>query len=140
MAAMLAANLWARGEVRDGLIRAGRPVDTRFMVTPVFANPLRREVIVDTGDRYEKGFLWFEPAPHFRPAGYGVDINRTHPAAQQAAGTPRFAAFLRWSRFPFFVVEETASETRVYINDYRYSGPSGREGWAGQEVRVRSVR
>lgn len=137
MASMMAANSWARSEVREGLIRAGRTADTRFMVTPVLANPLRREVIVDTGDRYEKGFLWFEPAPHFRPAGYGVDVNRTHPAAQQAAETPRVDAFLRWSRFPFFVVEETAAATRVFINDYRYSGPSAREGWAGQEVRVR---
>ena len=130
---MLLSNLWARAEVRDGLSRAGEAT-ARFMVTPVFANPFRREVIIDVGDRYEKGFLWFEPTPHFRPAGYGVAKNDTDPAAQAAAQTPRFQAFVRWSRFPFFVVERTAARTRVYINDYRYSGPSGREGWAGQVV------
>src|SRR5690606_22183863 len=40
--AMVGSNLWARAEVRDGLLRAGRTEDTRFMVTPVFANPFRR--------------------------------------------------------------------------------------------------
>jgi hypothetical protein len=104
------------------------------MVTPVFANPFHREVIIDTGDRYEKGFLWFEPAPHFRPAGYGVVINRTDGAARRAAATPRFAAFLRWSRFPFFVIDQRAGQTIVHVNDYRYSGPSGRDGWAGQSL------
>ena len=133
MALMLASNWWARAEVARGLARAGR-ADTRFMVTPVFANPLRREVIVDVGDRYEKGFLWFEPLPHFRPAGYGVDKNLSDPAVVQALQTPRIQAFLLWSRFPFFVVEREATRTRVVVNDYRYSGPSGRDGWATQFV------
>ena len=134
--AMLASNVWARSEVRRGVTRAGRPADTRFMVSPVFANPLRREVIVDTGQRYEKGLLWFEPWPHFRPLGYGVDTNESASAAQLAAATPRVAAYLRWSRFPFFVVERRSDVTRVYLNDYRYSGPSAREGWAGMVVEV----
>jgi inner membrane protein len=137
MAAMIGSNVWARSTVRDGLTRAGQSAETRFMVSPVPVNPFRREVIVDVGERYEKGLLWFEPLPHFRPAGYGVDTNRTAPAALEAARTPRAAAFLRWSRFPFFVIEETAARTTVYLNDYRYSGPSGRDGWAGQVVQVR---
>jgi inner membrane protein len=134
---MLASNAWARSAVEQGLSRAGRPPDTRFMVTPVIANPFRREVIIDVGERYEKGFLWFTPLPHFRPAGYGVDVNRTVPAAEIAAKTPRFAAYLRWSRFPFFVVEPIANGARVYLNDYRYSGPSGREGWSAASVDVK---
>jgi inner membrane protein len=132
---MLASNWIARVEVRAQLERAGRG-GARFMVTPVFANPLRREVIVEDGDRYEKGFLWFDPLPHFRPAGFGVDVNRSDPAARLAAATPRFQAFLMWSRFPFFVVERAGPRTVVVINDYRYSGPGGRDGWATQEVVV----
>lgn len=137
MAMMLVSNTWARSAVSQGLARAGRPADTRFMVTPVIANPFRREVIVDVGDRYEKGLVWFSPTPHFRPAGYGVDVNRTVPAAELAAKTPRFDAYLRWSRFPFFVIEPIANGARVYLNDYRYSGPSGREGWSAASVDVR---
>lgn len=138
VAAMLVSNAWARAEVRRGLARAGQPPGARFMVSPVFGNPIRREVIVDTGDRYEKGLLWFEPTPHFRPLGYGVDINASHPAARVARDTPLFRAHLRWARFPFYVIERTAGRTRVYLSDYRYSGPGGRDGWAGVETDVSS--
>jgi inner membrane protein len=133
---MLASNLWARTVVRDGLTRAGRPPDTRFMVTPVFANPFRREVLLDTGDRYEKGFLRFEPGPHFRPAGYGVDKGFDQPEAQAALATPRAQAYLRWSRFPFFVIDRSEFPPQLWLNDYRYSDASGRVGWAGLGVRV----
>ena len=134
IALMLGSNLWARSVVRDGIERAGRPADTRFMVTPVFNNPVRREVILDVGSRYEKGFLWFEPTPHFRPAGYGVEKNMDDPAARQAAETDRGRAYLKWSRFPFFIVQRTASETRVYLSDYRYSGPGLTGSWATVEI------
>lgn len=133
--AMLASNWWARAEVQSGLERAGRH-GVRFMVTPVLGNPLSREVIVDMGDRYEKGFLWFEPLPHFRPAGYGVATNFADPSVAEAIRHPRIQAFLMWSRFPFFVVEQTPGLRRVFVNDYRYSGPSGRDGWATQSVSV----
>jgi inner membrane protein len=131
MMVMLLSNSWARMEVRRGLDRAGSPPETRFMVTPVFGNPLRREVIVDTGDRYEKGLLWFEPRPHFRPTGYGIDVRASDPAAQRAAQTPRFQAYLKWSRFPFFIIDRTADGGRVHINDFRYAaGVGGRLGWS----------
>jgi inner membrane protein len=135
VALMLISNLWARAVVREGLTRAGR-AEIRFMVTPVFANPFRREVLIDLGDRYEKGFLWFEPLPHFRPAGYGVTTNWADPAVVEARQRPRIQAFLMWSRFPFFVVQREHSRTRVFVNDYRYSGPSGRDGWATQSVDI----
>jgi inner membrane protein len=135
---MLASNTWARAEVRRGLDRAGRPHDTRFMVTPVLANPFRREVIVDTGERYEKGLLWFEPVPHFRPAGFGVDVQASHPAAQRAAETPLFQSYLRWSRFPFFVVDPATDGVLVHLNDFRYSaGVGGRLGWSVVSTVVR---
>jgi inner membrane protein len=135
MSLMVVSNWWARAEVGAGLERAGR-AGHRFMVTPVFANPFRREVIVDLGDRYEKGFLWFDPLPHFRPAGYGVEARWSDPSVIAARQQPRIQAFLMWSRFPFFVVERQNARTRVFVNDYRYSGPGGREGWATQSVDV----
>ena len=58
------------------------------MVTPVFANPFRRDVLVDTGTRYEKGQLWFGPTPHFRPLGYGVDKGFDQPEALVALVAP----------------------------------------------------
>jgi inner membrane protein len=133
---MVASNLWARQVVRDGITRAGQPADTRFMVTPVAVNPFRREVLVDTGDRYEKGELWFEPAPHFRPAGYGVDTALDSPVAQRALASPRARAYLGWSRFPFLVVDRTEAPPRLILNDYRYSDTTGRVGWAGLGIEI----
>lgn len=133
VATMLASNLWAREVVAAGLARAG-VADATLMVTPVFANPFRREVIVDTGERYERGFVWFEPSPHFRPAGFGVSKGLDDPAVNTAMLRPPAQQFLFWSRFPFFVVDRSASRTRVFLNDYRYAGPSGREGWAAIEI------
>jgi inner membrane protein len=127
---MLGSNLVARREVRQGLTRAGRPENTRFMVTPVFANPFEREVIVDLGDRYEKGMLWFRPLPHFRPAGYGVPKGLDAPDAQPLLQSTRAQAFLRWSRFPF--VQATPQEG-VWLNDYRYAS-AGPYGWAAQRL------
>ena len=54
------------------------------MVTPVIVNPFRREVVIDVGDRYEKGNLWFDPLPHFRPAGFGIEKGLDQPDVQQA--------------------------------------------------------
>jgi inner membrane protein len=136
MVVMLASNLWARSVVRDGLTRAGRPPETRFMVTPVMVNPFRREVLVDLGDRYEKGFVWFEPAPHFRPAGYGVEKGFSAPEAMPALGTRRARAYLDWSRFPFVVVDRTEAPPRVLLNDYRYSDAGARAGWAGLSLTI----
>lgn len=134
--AMLASNVWARAVVREGLIRAGQPAETRFMVTPVIVNPFRREVLIDTGTRYEKGFVWFAPAPHFRPAGYGVDIGLDQPEAAAALATPRAQAFLRWSRFPYAVIDRSTAPPAVLLNDYRYSDLNARAGWAGLALKI----
>jgi len=126
---MLVSNVIARGAVRDGLVRAGRPADTRFMVTPVAVNPFSREVVVDVGDRYEKGNLWFEPLPHFRPAGFGMAKGMDDPGAQPALQSARARAFLRWSRFPFVQVDRSTSPPTIWINDYRYAN-AGPYGWS----------
>ena len=135
VAAMLLSNLIARREVADGLARAGRPADTRFMVTPVVVNPFKREVIIDLGDRYEKGTLWFEPLPHFRPGGFGVQklIAENQALLQQ----PRARAYLRWSRFPFIqgVPDERSSTATIWINDYRYAN-AGPYGWSAVQLGI----
>jgi len=128
--AMLGSNVIARSVVAAGLDRAGRPADTRFMVTPVIVNPFRREVIIDVGDRYEKGNLWFEPSPHFRPGGYGIEKEIDQPAAQPLLQSPRARAFLRWSRFPFIQADPSGS---IWLNDYRYAN-AGPYGWSAVKL------
>ena len=127
---MLGSNLMARRDVAAGLVRAGRDAETRFMVTPVFLNPFRREVVIDVGDRYEKGQLWFEPAPHFRPAGFGMATNLDAPEVQPLLQLPRARAFLRWSRFPFV---QNDPQSGVWINDYRYAN-AGPYGWSAVKL------
>ncbi len=129
---MLGSNLMARREVAGGLARAGVPPDTRFMVTPVVLNPLRREVVIDLGDRYEKGQLWFDPLPHFRPAGFGMLKGLDQPQAQPALASPKARAFLRWSRFPFVQVDP-ARAGAIWINDYRYAN-AGPYGWSAVKL------
>jgi len=102
-------------------------------VTPVFANPLKREVVIDVGDRYEKGLLWFEPVPHFRPAGYGIATGLDLPEVQQALQRPRPQAFLRWSRFPFVQISPAQPQIGIWLNDYRYAS-AGPYGWAAQKL------
>jgi inner membrane protein len=131
--AMLASNVVARAVVSDGLDRAGRPAGTRFMVTPVAVNPFSREVVVDLGDRYEKGNLWFEPLPHFRPAGFGMPKGMDDAEAQAALQSPRARAFLRWSRFPFVQVDRNTSPPVIWLNDYRYANAGG-YGWSATKI------
>jgi hypothetical protein len=100
----------------------------------VIVNPFRREVIIDVGDRYEKGNLWFEPAPHFRPGGYGIEKGIDQPAAQPFLQLPRARAFLRWSRFPFLQIDPSGN---VWLNDYRYAN-AGPYGWSA--VRLASIK
>jgi inner membrane protein len=135
VAAMLLSNVVARREVAVGLARAGR-TETRFMVTPVIANPFRREVVIDMGDRYEKGNLWFDPRPHFRPAGFGLAKGLDEPLAQPALQSPRAHAYLRWSRFPFVQVEPSGV---VWLNDYRYAN-AGPYGWSAMKIEPPQLR
>ena len=129
--AMLASNLIARREVARGLARAGLPAETRFMVTPVVVNPFQREVVIDIGDRYEKGNLWFDPLPHFRPAGFGMEKGFELPEVQQALQSPLARTYLRWSRFPF--VQVNPADGSVLINDYRYANV-GPYGWSSVKL------
>ena len=128
--AMLASNVIARREVSAGLVRAGRSADTTFMVTPVVVNPFHREVVIDVGDRYEKGNLWFDPLPHFRPAGFGIAKGIDEPDAQRFLRLPRARAYLRWSRFPFIQADPQGG---VWINDYRYAN-AGPYGWSATKL------
>lgn len=138
--AMWGSNLWARQDVLRGLVRAGLPETTTFMVTPVVVNPFRREVVIAQGGRYEKGVVQFGPQPRFRPAGFGVDIGLQRPEAAPALASPTARAFLSWSRFPFLVPDPEAPGQRFFLNDYRYSDSGGRVGWAGMQVTVDAPR
>lgn len=134
MLVMLGSNSVARRVVREGLVRAGRPGSTAFMVTPVPVNPFRREVVVDVGDRYEKGVVVFDPWPRFRPSGFGIDKGLSHAEVAAALDTPRARAVLTWARFPFAAVDPSTAPPSIWINDYRYAN-TGASGWSAVRIR-----
>ena len=103
------------------------------MVTPVVVNPFQREVVIDVGDRYEKGNLWFDPLPHFRPAGFGIDKGFDQPEVQPALQSPLARAYLRWSRFPFVQVNPVSRRRHL---DQRLSLRERRHRTAGRAVKL----
>jgi inner membrane protein len=91
-----------------------------LMVGPTPGTPFERQIIVDAGPHYETGeFAWL-PAPRvaFHPDQIPKNDRRSEVVA--ARQTPPFQAFLVWSRFPFFQLEEEAAGTRVSVGDMRF--------------------
>jgi inner membrane protein len=132
---MLALGQLGRPLVVDAFAERGIEVTGTPMVAPVFANPSRRYVVVEAGDRYlVTGFHWL-PLPALDPHARAIERNDTHPAVAAARAHPAARGFLRWSRFPFFTVEDTPSGFVVLMDDARYA-PAGGRSWASEEIHV----
>ncbi|MFQ5889031.1 MAG: metal-dependent hydrolase [Gemmatimonadota bacterium] len=133
-AAMLASGQAARGIVARQATAMELPTPERVMLAPLPLTPLKRYVVLDVGDRYEIGSFGWLPEPRFSLSGRGVEKGSTTPAAVRAARTREGRGFLRWARFPHFVVRPGGPGPEVRIRDARYPGPAG--DWAGLTVRV----
>ncbi len=103
------------------------PVDV--MAGPVPANPLRREVIYDTGTAYGFGSVTWRPRPYVELQSDHVPKNFDHSAANVAAARTDFKDFLYWSRFPYFVVQNDTGGFHVKLGDARFRNEIG-AGWA----------
>lgn len=134
--AMLGSSVMAGAHVRESLRRQGI-THGGFMVSPVPVNPLRRDVVVENGDNYLFGWLTILPR-RFEFTGHSLPRNAGHPAARAAAATPEGRAFLAWSRFPYFVIDN-GDETLVHIADLRYA-TDPRDSWAARTIVVRGER
>jgi inner membrane protein len=98
--------------------RGGAPVS--LMAGPAPVTPFRRQVIVDAGLVYETGTL--DLLPRRLTFDAVVPKNDTDPRVTRAREAPHIRAFLLWSRFPFWTVEETSEGTRVSVSDMRFAG------------------
>ncbi len=127
IAAMVASARVARAQVADAW-RAAHGADPQaLMVGPVPAIPLRREVIVDAGDHYQRGrFAWWPAGVEFDPVL--MPKNDGDPRVVRARGAPNIQAFLVWSRFPFWTFEPVPGGTRVSVSDMRFADAAGARG------------
>jgi inner membrane protein len=107
---------------RDHVIqvwRDARGAEPRsLMVGPLPVTPFRRQVIVDSGDRYEIGTFAWPAAVTFSPD----TVPKNHEAAQviQARDAPGVRQFLVWSRFPYWELRPAEGGTRVTVKDMRF--------------------
>ena len=122
--AMLVSARLARAEIIERWQQVeGRPPQA-LMVGPVPITPLRRQIIIDAGDRYETGtFTWQPRNVRFDPTD--VPKNDVDPRVAIAGNAPNIRAFLVWSRFPFWTLESWDRGTRVTVGDMRFVGGPG---------------
>jgi inner membrane protein len=108
----------------------------RFMAAPAMLVPWHRDIILDDGAEYLFG-RW----SLFGDASFSTSTMPTNASAPEAAAArqaPEAQGFLRWARFPFYLVyadSTAAAPPRVRIGDARYTGLRG-EGWATVDIRL----
>jgi inner membrane protein len=123
IAVMIASSRMARQMVVAAWTAARGAPPARVMLGPVPIHPLRKTVIVDAGDHYERGSVeWWPKNIRFSPEQ--VPKNDRHPAAVRAAESdPAFRGLLVWSRFPYYeLAEADGGRVRVTLGDMRFSG------------------
>jgi inner membrane protein len=118
--AMVVSARAARTVVAD-LWRETRGVAPRdLMVGPVPLSPFRRAVIIDAGGHYETGtFTWFPAGLTFDPERIPKNADRPEVAVVRET-SPHVRDFLVWSRFPFWIIEESPEGILVVAADMRF--------------------
>ena len=131
---MALASRYGAGKVERG---ATPDRADRSLASPVFGNPLRREIVRELDGMYERGRLrlipWEYTALGRQPTGRG------RPGAAAAARTPAGVAFLAWARFPVYSIVTRGDSLDVTIADARYEG-RGNRSWASITVRVPAAK
>lgn len=122
MLLMSASNVVARAIVGRDLRGGAAAPAAHLMVAPAFANPFRRDLVLDAGAAYRLGridwlsrrMLTWEPST--------VPTGEALAEARAAAATPGGRTFLRWARFPYYGVRgaEGCPSAHVCIFDARY--------------------
>ena len=127
IAAMLVSARAARTIVETRWVETMGSAPLELMVGPIPINPLRKQILVDTGDTYMRGeFSWYPRSVRFEPQQ--LPKNHRSPLIDRArAQEPDFDAVLRWSRFPYWRFTEDGGAIRVNLFDARF--PQGQRGF-----------
>ena len=105
----------------------------RIMAAPHPIDPTRWTFVAQTRDWYRHGqYDWRSRTLNVNPERIPLPLESPEWAA--ARRHPSIRGFMTWVRFPWYEVEYTATETRVYINDARRAARRGRGGRGGVVV------
>lgn len=119
VALMLGSSSAARSLVLDSWSRDHGDAPSAVMVGPTPVVPFLREVIIDGGDHYETGrFSWLTAGMRLDPGV--VQKHEDRPEISRARDVPHVRAFLSWSRFPYWELQEERTGTRVTVKDMRF--------------------
>ncbi|MFL2546648.1 MAG: metal-dependent hydrolase [Candidatus Rariloculaceae bacterium] len=91
----------------------------RLLASPVPFKPLERAMIFDYEGEYRFGTVRFGPRPRFE-WGEAVIPKGDPEVLERARRTRDGGWFLRWSRFPYSVVDVSGEGTQVQLADARY--------------------
>jgi inner membrane protein len=129
VALMGASGAAARAVARDALAARGF-AGARVMAGPEPLTPFRRQVVADVGPGYVLGTVnWLRRPRFLADSGTIVMKGEEEPEVAAAERTARGRAFVRWARFPFFVVDRRRGRAVVYMVDARYTlDPGARFG------------
>jgi inner membrane protein len=120
IAGMVGLDRLARAETGRAAEAAGMHVED-VMVAPAPANPLAADIVIESPDSYTLGrFEWLR-SPRL---SWGLTIPQGERTGVvfQTLQLQEVRDFLRWSRYPFVEVTETATGHRVRFGDARYAG------------------
>lgn len=117
---LMAGDSRAEGEVRQHLATQGTPV-SGTMIGPTAINPLRRDVIVRSGDRYIFGIFDWASQPRFRVTDDTVRLPAASPQVAAALAAPCMRGMVGWMRYPIVEVDDTTEGFDVHLLDARYA-------------------
>jgi inner membrane protein len=109
----------------------------RLMAAPHPINPLRWDIVAETGDVYRYGrYTWNDRRLTLDPLA--LPVAKDSPEWRAARADPSIRGFVAWVRFPWYEVERRGSGTIVHVHDARYAvrrGPGG--GFGGESVVIK---
>ncbi|MBA0263969.1 metal-dependent hydrolase [Stenotrophomonas maltophilia] len=119
--AMAASGRMAEKRVAQQFEESGLGKPQQVLASPVFADPFKRRVVVQTQSHYGFGEYSWLSAPHASLDRKLVESHMDEPAVSLAAERSSGAAdFLYWSRFPFATIRGSDKSTVVTLGDARF--------------------
>jgi hypothetical protein len=113
--------------------RGGMGRIDRLMVSPHPLDPTRWDVVAQTASVYRYGRYDFRKGGLLL-AEETIPLPRESREWSMARRDPSVRGFMTWVRFPWYEVERSGSETRVYVNDARYALRRAGRGFGGAVV------